>query len=173
MQAPDGLGCFPFARHYLGNHCCFLFLGLLRCFSSAGSPSRRNTPAEAGVGCPIRTPVDQRFFAAPHGFSQLSTSFFAIACLGIHRTPLLTFPCMACTPRAPHDKTYELDFTYLAFYHTSPAQALRGPRGFTIQHVKEHPAPLMQHKAWKTPGRRSPARPSSTFAESPFILSYQ
>ena len=31
-----GLGCFPFARHYLGNHYCFLFLCLLRCFSSAG-----------------------------------------------------------------------------------------------------------------------------------------
>ncbi len=33
-----GLGCFPFARHYLGNHSCFLLLCLLRCFSSAGSP---------------------------------------------------------------------------------------------------------------------------------------
>ena len=31
-----GLGCFPFARHYSGNHYCFLFLCLLRCFSSAG-----------------------------------------------------------------------------------------------------------------------------------------
>ena len=31
-----GLGSFPFARHYLGNHCYFLFLRLLRCFSSAG-----------------------------------------------------------------------------------------------------------------------------------------
>jgi hypothetical protein len=31
-----GLGSFPFARHYLGNHYYFLFLCLLRCFSSAG-----------------------------------------------------------------------------------------------------------------------------------------
>ena len=31
-----GLGFFLFARHYLGNHFCFLFLCLLRCFSSAG-----------------------------------------------------------------------------------------------------------------------------------------
>jgi hypothetical protein len=31
-----GLGFFLFARHYLGNHYCFLFLCLLRCFSSAG-----------------------------------------------------------------------------------------------------------------------------------------
>ena len=35
-----GLGCSPFARHYWGNHCCFLFLGVLRCFSSPGSPHR-------------------------------------------------------------------------------------------------------------------------------------
>ena len=29
-----GLASFPFARRYLGNRCFFLFLGLLRCFSS-------------------------------------------------------------------------------------------------------------------------------------------
>ena len=34
----SGLGSFPFARRYLGNHCCFLFLRVLRCFSSPGSP---------------------------------------------------------------------------------------------------------------------------------------
>ena len=33
-----GLGFSPFARHYLGNHVCFLFLPVLRCFSSRGSP---------------------------------------------------------------------------------------------------------------------------------------
>ncbi len=32
-----GLGCSPFARHYLGNHYCFLFLRVLRCFSSPGA----------------------------------------------------------------------------------------------------------------------------------------
>ena len=29
-----GLGSFPFARRYLGNRCFFLFLRVLRCFSS-------------------------------------------------------------------------------------------------------------------------------------------
>ena len=33
-----GLGCSPFARHYWGNHCCFLFLRVLRCFSSPRWP---------------------------------------------------------------------------------------------------------------------------------------
>ena len=34
--AISGLASFPFARRYLGNRCFFLFLGLLRCFSSEG-----------------------------------------------------------------------------------------------------------------------------------------
>ncbi len=32
-----GLGSSPFARRYLGSRGCFLFLALLRCFSSGGS----------------------------------------------------------------------------------------------------------------------------------------
>jgi hypothetical protein len=38
-----GLGSSAFARHYLRNHCCFLFLRVLRCFSSPGSPPLRVT----------------------------------------------------------------------------------------------------------------------------------
>ena len=34
-----GLGCSDFARHYSRNHFCFLFLRVLRCFSSPGLPS--------------------------------------------------------------------------------------------------------------------------------------
>ena len=40
LNAP-GLGSSPFARHYSGNHYCFLLLRLLRCFSSAGLPPPR------------------------------------------------------------------------------------------------------------------------------------
>ena len=36
-----GLGSSPFARHYWGNHCYFLFLQVLRCFSSLRSPVRQ------------------------------------------------------------------------------------------------------------------------------------
>ena len=32
--SPPGLGCSAFARRYLRNHCRFLFLRLLRCFTS-------------------------------------------------------------------------------------------------------------------------------------------
>ena len=34
-----GLGSSDFARHYFRNHFCFLFLRVLRCFSSPGFPS--------------------------------------------------------------------------------------------------------------------------------------
>ena len=37
-KASAGLGCSRFARHYSGNRDFFLFLGLLRWFSSPGSP---------------------------------------------------------------------------------------------------------------------------------------
>ena len=37
-RTSPGLGSYPFARHYSGNHCYFLFLRVLRCFSSPGSP---------------------------------------------------------------------------------------------------------------------------------------
>ena len=33
-----GLGYSPVARHYWGNHCYFLFLEVLRCFSSLRLP---------------------------------------------------------------------------------------------------------------------------------------
>ena len=35
--AVESLGCSPFARRYWGNRSCFLFLRLLRYFSSPGS----------------------------------------------------------------------------------------------------------------------------------------
>ena len=41
-----------------------------------------------GPGFPIRISTDQSLFAAPHGFSQRTTSFIASRCQGIHQTPL-------------------------------------------------------------------------------------
>ena len=87
-----GLGCSPVARHYWGNHCCFLFLRVLRCFSSPRWPHELVMMAASGPpGCPIRRSADQRPFAPTRGFSQLTTSFFASVSLGIHHAPLLSF----------------------------------------------------------------------------------
>ena len=79
-----GLGCSPFARHYSGNRVRFLFLGVLRWFTSPGSPS-----APKRWGCPIREPPDLRLFTPPRSLSQLATPFLASWCQGIHRGPLV------------------------------------------------------------------------------------
>ena len=55
------LGCSPFARHYSGNHYCFLFLRVLRCFSSPGSlPDYSRFPAFSRKGFPIRKSADRK-----------------------------------------------------------------------------------------------------------------
>ena len=56
----------------------FLFLQVLRCFSSLRWPiSFDMRTAFNCPGCPIRTSADRSLFAAPRSFSQLTTSFFA------------------------------------------------------------------------------------------------
>ena len=52
-----------------------------------------------GVGCPIRTSMDQSLLAAPHGFSQRATSFIASWCQGIHRMPLSCSVCLRIAPK--------------------------------------------------------------------------
>ena len=94
-----GLGCSRFARHYSGNHFCFLFLGVLRCFSSPRWPcipmdSVCNVPALPGTGCPIRRSPGLRLFPSFRGLSQVTTSFIAFWCQGIHHMLLVTSPIL-------------------------------------------------------------------------------
>ncbi len=84
-----GLGSSPFDRLYWGNRCYFLFLRVLRCFSSPGSPPVYNRmPESLPAGCPIRKSTGQRVFAPRRGLSQLVTSFFASESQGIPHAPL-------------------------------------------------------------------------------------
>ena len=89
-----GLGSFPFARRYLGNHYCFLLLRVLRCFSSPGAllipiSIGMGDPTLLGSGYPIRKSPDQSLFAAPRSVSPLTASFIGPLPQGIHRTPFL------------------------------------------------------------------------------------
>ena len=89
-----GLGCSRFARRYYGNRFYFLFLKVLRCFNSLRSPrtpmnSVYDDQVSPRPGFPIRNPPDQSLLAAPRRLSQLSASFIAFRCLGIHRLPLV------------------------------------------------------------------------------------
>ena len=61
-----GLGWPPFARHYWGDHCCFLFLRVLRCFSSPRWPPAHIQSGMAGI--------------RPAGFSHSGTPGSQAAC---------------------------------------------------------------------------------------------
>ena len=73
-----GLGSCAFARHYLRNHFCFLFLRVLRCFSSPGLPRALHGDTLARIGLPhsdIRGSIcichSPRLFAACHVLLRL------------------------------------------------------------------------------------------------------
>ena len=86
-----GLGSSAFARHYLRNHSYFLFLRVLRCFSSPRLPPSKRVTTSLWPGCPIRKSPDQRLFAPPRSLSQLITSFLASESQGIPHALLVTF----------------------------------------------------------------------------------
>ena len=73
-----GLGSSAFARHYLRNHCCFLLLEVMRCFSSLRLPPRTWVMRLQRTGLPhsdIRGSTDicssPRLFAAYHVLPRL------------------------------------------------------------------------------------------------------
>ena len=83
-------GLFPFRSPLLRKSIVFfLFLRVLRCFSSPGSLpytmcSCMDTSTLLEVGSPIRKSADHKSFALPRSLSQLVTSFFGSWCQGIH-----------------------------------------------------------------------------------------
>jgi hypothetical protein len=92
-----GLACSPFAHHYSGNRGCFIFLWVLRCFTS---PRFLHLPYVFRQGRWAITPNQVSLFGnprievwlpTPRGLSQAPTSFFGSWCQGIHRVPLLAW----------------------------------------------------------------------------------
>ena len=75
----NGLGCSLFARHYWGNHFCFLFLRVLRCFSSPGWPPAlrrditlaRDGLSHSGTCGSIRICQSPQIFAACRALPRL------------------------------------------------------------------------------------------------------
>jgi hypothetical protein len=92
-----GLACSPFAHHYSGNRGCFLFLRVLRCFTSPRylhlpyvfrQGRRAITPRRVS---PFGNPRIKVWLPTPRGLSQVPTSFIGSWCQGIHRVPLSTW----------------------------------------------------------------------------------
>ena len=100
---PEGISIFglassAFARHYSRNLIWFLFLALLRCFSSGGSP---HIPTDSVYDdrtwllpdCSIRKSADQSLLTAPRSISLLAASFFGSQCQGIPLALFVAWPC--------------------------------------------------------------------------------
>ena len=90
----NGLASSDFARHYSRNHFCFLFLWVLRCFTS---PRSLHTPYfiqmwvtghDSSRVPPFGHPRITARLPTPQGFSQAPTSFIGSRCQGIHHVPL-------------------------------------------------------------------------------------
>ena len=87
-----GLGSSGSARRYSRNHCCFLLLRLLRCFSSPGSLLHAYVFGMGWRGCappglPIQASADRWVCAPPRGFSQLVAPFVGSWRQGIRPVP--------------------------------------------------------------------------------------
>ena len=96
-----GLASSDFARHYFRNLGWFLFLALLRCFSSGGSPhipmySVYDDRTWLLPDCSIRKSADRNMLATPRSLSQLTASFIGSWCQGILPTLLLAWPFELC-----------------------------------------------------------------------------
>ena len=100
-----GLGSSGSARRYSRNHCCFLFLRLLRCFSSPGSPRMpiRGLPRlhHAVAGCfPAGFPHSDT-----HGSMDICSSPWLFAACRVFLRPLVprhppcALPCLTSLSR--------------------------------------------------------------------------
>src|SRR3954453_12427466 len=95
LSHAHGLASSAFARHYSRNHYCFLFLRVLRCFTS---PRSLQNPMCSGTGnwlynaswvSPFGHPRITARLPTPRGLSQAPTSFIGSWCQDIHRLPLV------------------------------------------------------------------------------------
>ena len=112
---------------------CFLFLQVLRCFSSLGWHPSQGIPTSSGWVAPFGDPRITGYYAPPRGLSQPIASFIASESQGIHRTPLVTF-------RSSQDLDCSVDRSLGLFWSVQ-------------QHVKERcPGGLPLRSRWKAVG---------------------
>ena len=148
-----GLACSPFAHHYSGNRGCFLFLWVLRCFTS---PRSLRLPYVFRQGrlaitrsqvSPFGNPRISVWLPTPRGLSQAPTSFIGSWCQGIHRAPLLTWQIhYGCDARV-----------HCAVLKVRAVPAARGPLGRCRPVLAEGAA---SGRSLRTQQRARPANPS-------------
>ena len=91
-QDNPGLGSCAFARHYLRNRCYFLFLRVLRCFSSPGSPlAQAKCRDRSRRVSPFGHPRVTGHLPLTAAFRSLSRPSSPPRATGIPRAPLFAF----------------------------------------------------------------------------------
>ena len=98
----SGLGSFPFARRYSGNRFFFLFLWVLRCFSSPGSPcmAMYSPYSDRGILCQVSPFRNRRV----NGYVLLTAAFRSLSRLS-----------SALSAKASTLRSLYLDLLILAF----------------------------------------------------------
>ena len=115
----SGLGSSAFARRYLRNHYCFLFLSLLRCFSSGGSRLHTMDSCAVAAGLPqqvspFRDPRITGYLLLPAAYRSLSRLSSALSAnASTLRSFCLTASCpLAYGHAAGHDSLHSNEFMF-------------------------------------------------------------
>lgn len=142
-----GLACSAFARHYSRNHFCFLFLWVLRCFTSPRSlyPPyifRRESPGRhaAWRGFPIRTPSDHSsIISSP----RLIADFYVLLRLQMPRHPPFALKNLTTKSHTPPTRKQTMrNHTVLSRYPNQPKK----PAGEEIALKRRQPPPTQRQK---------------------------
>ena len=132
-----GLGCCAFARRYLRNHCCFLFLRVLRCFTSPGlaSPAYFIQPEMSGR-CPRRIapfghlginaclPLPQAFRSLPRPSSPCGAKASTVRPFALDRVSKNFVP----EPRTRFSLLMSLNFVFSSSVVKEQKSSFRGNR---------------------------------------------
>ena len=117
-----GLGFSPFARRYSGNHCCFLFLRLLRCFSSPGTSLAGHVftcrwQLMSAAGFPHS---DTSASSLPYSFTELFAVWRVLLQFRVARHSPYALPYLISGSRVFRDVLFqELFFTVFSVYLTT------------------------------------------------------
>ena len=164
----QGLASSAFARHYLRNHGCFLFLWVLRCFTSPRSLQlpyifRQRLPDMTPVfqGFPIRKSTDQ---------SSFTSSPWLIAGYNVlHRLLMPRHPPIALSSLSPQQKINYKDarvhYTILKQHDTPTPASQSQPTKGTQKHPNLKPGP--RPKAWEPNSVHTPTNPPTTSPSTP------
>ena len=106
------MGSFPFARHYSGNRCFFLFLRVLRCFNSPGSLCI--TMDSSCNDCGLHSRVSPFGYLRIDGYLRLPEAFRS-----------LSRPSSAPSTKASTLYSYQLDRLFVSVSSSISGRQLR------------------------------------------------